>query len=523
MDAIELEIFGCLFSSIAEEMGVTLQRTGFSPNIKERRDYSCAIFDASAQMIAQAAHIPVHLGAMPLSTKAAIDAIQMQPGDAVILNDPFQGGTHLPDITIVTPVFLPKETTPRFYLANRAHHADVGGITPGSMPLSRSIDEEGVLISPQLLLRRGERVEGFFQFFLPQVRTPSEREGDLSAQLAANHVGERRLREAAEKYGAEKLSEAAEALCAYAEKMTRAAIQEIPAGEYSFTDILDDDGLSTKQIAIEAVLRVPGDGSLEIDFSKSSPQVEGCVNAVYAITLSACHYVFRALVDFDIPANSGVTRAIRVIAPSGSILDAKPPAAVAGGNVETSQRIVDVLLGALAKALPEKIPAASAGTMNNLTFGGVLPNHKHFAYYETIAGGAGAGPSWAGASAVQTHMTNTLNTPIEALEHTYPIQIERYRIAAGSGGRGQHNGGDGVERAFRFLVPATVTLLSERRENAPWGLSGGESGAKGENLLQREGEQQTLPGKASFEAKAGDLLVIKTPGGGGWGRHTRKE
>jgi N-methylhydantoinase B len=518
MDAIELEVFVCLFSSIAEEMGVTLQRTGFSPNIKERRDYSCAIFDADAQMIAQAAHIPVHLGAMPLSTRAAIESVPMRPGDAVILNDPFRGGTHLPDITIVSPVFLPGESTPRFYLANRAHHADVGGITPGSMPLSRSIDEEGVLIAPQLLMRDGEWVEPFLQDFLSQVRTPAERQGDLAAQLAANHVGVKRLLEATEKHGAAILSVAANALCDYAEKMTRAAISEIPAGTYDFQDVLDDDGLGHEQLPICVTLSVPGNGTLTIDFTGSSPQVEGCVNAVYAITLSACHYVFRALVDFEIPANSGVTRAISVIAPNGSLLDANPPAAVAGGNVETSQRIVDVLLGALAKALPAKIPAASAGTMNNLTFGGVTQAGDAFAYYETIAGGAGAGPGWHGASAVQTHMTNTLNTPIEALEHAYPIRVERYRLYEGSGGAGRYHGGDGVERAFRFLVPATVTLLSERRVSAPWGLAGGQPGACGENRRLRRGQVEPLAGKVSFEALADDILWIKTPGGGGFGK-----
>ena len=518
MDAIELEVFGCLFSSIAEEMGVTLQRTGFSPNIKERRDYSCAIFDADAQMIAQAAHIPVHLGAMPLSTRAAINDVPMQPGDAVILNDPFRGGTHLPDITIVSPVFLPGERSPRFYVANRAHHADVGGITPGSMPLSRSIEEEGVLIPPQLLMRGGQWAEPFLQDFLAQVRTPAERRGDLAAQLAANHVGVKRLSEAAEKYGAAMLSLAANALCDYAEKMTRAAIKGLPAGTYDFQDVLDDDGLGHERLPICVTLTVPGDGTLTIDFTGSSPQVEGCVNAVYAITLSACHYVFRALVDFDIPANSGVTRAISVLALRGSILDANPPAAVAGGNVETSQRIVDVLLGALAKALPGKIPAASAGTMNNLTFGGISPEGHAFAYYETIAGGAGAGPGWHGASAVQTHMTNTLNTPIEALEHAFPIRIERYRAHQGSGGAGEYHGGEGVERAFRFLVPATVTLLSERRVSAPWGLAGGQPGARGENLLLREGKPEPLPAKVSFEAKAGEVLLLKTPGGGGFGK-----
>lgn len=526
MDAISLAVFQHLFSSIAEEMGVTLQRTGFSPNIKERRDYSCALFDHRGQMIAQAAHIPVHLGAMPLSTQAAMEDISMRPGDVVIVNDPFRGGTHLPDITLVAPVFFPGEASPRFYVANRAHHADVGGTRPGSMPLSTHIDEEGLRLAPTLLLRGGVREASTWEKILGAVRTPEEREGDLAAQLAACHVGAARLHDAARRYPPARLTEAGEALCDYAERVTRHALRALPPGDYRFEDRLDDDGAGATDIPLRVVVTAHPEGAVTIDFSESAPELRGCLNAVEAITLSACHYVLRTLVDVDIPANSGVARAITLVAPRGSVVNACPPAAVAGGNVETSQRLVDVLLGAFAQALPDRIPAASAGTMNNLALGGVTPEGRPFAYYETIAGGAGAGPGWEGADAVQTHMTNTLNTPIEALEHAYPLRVRRYALRRQSGGPGAWRGGDGVVRAIEFLCPSAVTLLSERRTHAPWGLAGGQPGARGQNWLWQRGSSTPwtpeapgapLPGKVERDVQAGDILTLCTPGGGGFG------
>lgn len=520
LDPITLEVFANRFSSIAQEMGVTLRRTGCSPNIKERCDYSCALFDQNGEMVAQAAHIPVHLGSMPLSTKAAIERVEMKVGDAVILNDPYLGGTHLPDITIVSPVFLPGEEQPRFYVANRAHHADIGGVTPGSMPLSRHIDEEGVRIAPTKILENGKIVDSFMKDFLSKVRTPEEREGDIAAQLAANHVGIQRLLSLCSENGTASVCRASDGLLSYAEKITRNVIDQIPPGTYSFGDVIEDDGVGTKNIPIHVTVKVPGDQTLVADFSESSIQVPGCINAVYAITLSACFYVLRCLVPFDIPANGGVARPLRLIAPEGSVVNAREPAAVAAGNVETSQRIVDVLLGALSKALPDRIPAASCGSMNNLALGGKDPETgKNFSYYETIGGGCGAGPHWQGASGVHTHMTNSLNTPVEALEHEYPLRVRHYGIRGNSGGRGRYRGGDGVERQVEFLTSATATLISERRERPPWGLFGGEPGVCGENTVLRCGQKkpEALGGKVSLEMNPGDVLIIKTPGGGGFG------
>ncbi|MFQ5883017.1 MAG: hydantoinase B/oxoprolinase family protein [Candidatus Methylomirabilales bacterium] len=516
-DPIKLEVFKNLFSSVAEEMGVALCRTGHSPNIKERRDYSCAIFDGAGEMIAQAAHIPVHLGSMPLAVRGAMEGRSFDPGDTVVLNDPYKGGTHLPDITLISPVYGDKDAPPFFFVANRAHHADVGGMAPGSMAVAQEIFQEGVRIPPVKLVQRGTLNRDVLDLLLANFRTPQEREGDLEAQLAANETGGRRLLEIVAQYGLEEALHYMGELKAYAERMTREAIRRIPDGRYTFEDYLDDDGVTQEAVRIAVAVTVSGDQA-SIDFTGTSPQVAGSVNAVYAVTLSAVFYVFRCLVDFDIPSNAGCMAPLTVIAPKGTVVNALPPAAVAGGNVETSQRIVDALLGALATALPDRIPAASAGTMSNLTLGGYDPERgRNFAYYETIAGGMGARPTRDGMDAVHTHMTNTRNTPIEALEHAYPLRVLRYEIRGGSGGKGMYRGGEGIRRDVQLLVDATVGLLSDRRRFRPYGLQGGEPGEAGEGILMTPAGEKRLGSKFHIRARAGEIISIRTPGGGGYG------
>ncbi|MCC7126146.1 MAG: hydantoinase B/oxoprolinase family protein [Acidobacteria bacterium] len=523
IDPIQFEVFKNLFVSVAEEMGVTLCRTGFSPNIKERLDYSCAIYDAEGQTIAQGDHMPVHLGAMPLSVTAAIEHAPMEPGDVVILNDPFRGGTHLPDITLVSPVFVGSGTRPAYYVANRAHHSDVGGMTPGSMPLGREVYQEGLIIPPIKLVRRGEMVDDVLAMLLANVRTPDEREGDLTAQLAANRVGETRLREIVTKYGVEMVAGYAVALQDYTERVVRATVSQVPDGVYEFQDWLDDDGFSDRRIRIHVALRIDGDRA-EADFSDSDPQTTGGVNANLAITLSATLYAFRCLVADDVLYNAGIGRVVNVVAPEGSIVNARRPAAVAGGNVETSQRITDVILGALAKAVPDRIPAASQGTMNNVTLGGRDPRTgRSFAYYETIGGGMGGRNGRAGLSGVHTHMSNTRNTPVEAIEHYLPVRITRYGLRIGSGGSGEYAGGDGIVREYEVLTETAVTVLSDRRKHPPYGARGGQPGQRGRNTLVSDGVEQEIAGKASLTLSAGQRLRIESPGGGGYGRRSTKD
>jgi N-methylhydantoinase B len=522
-DPIRLEVFKHLFAAIAEEMGVTLRRSSYSPNIKERRDFSCAVFDAGGKMIAQAAHIPVHLGSMPLSVAAAIQAFPtFEPGDILILNDPFRGGTHLPDITLVSPVFVTEDPAiPRRvlagFVASRAHHADVGGITAGSMPIAREIYQEGLVIPPVKLFSAGEVNQAVFDLILANVRTPEERLGDLWAQIAANRRGEERLCQLVYRYGLGEVERYMQALLAYTERMTRKLIENLPDGNYQYTDYLDNDGIGEQAIPITASIWISGD-TARVDFTGSAAQLKGSVNAVFAITLSAVYYVFRCLIDLDVPNNSGCLVPIELIAPEGTVVNALPPAPVAGGNVETSQRIVDVLLGALYQACPERIPAASQGTMNNLTIGGWDPEKRSpFTYYETIGGGMGARAGSHGPSAIHSHMTNTLNTPVEALEYAYPLQVLRYEIRRGSGGAGLAIGGNGIRRDIRVMVDAQMSFLTERRVFQPYGLAGGRSGKAGENRLIRAGESHRLPGKGTIELKAGDIISIRTPGGGGFG------
>ena len=514
---VRLEIFKSLFHAIAEEMGATLKRTAFSPNIKERRDYSCAIFDHRGDMIAQGDHMPVHLGSMPLSVKAAIENRAIEPGNMIILNDPYKGGTHLPDLTLVSGVFAKRRLL--FYVACRAHHSDVGGMSPGSMPLAQEIYQEGLRIPPVTLLSNGKINRDVWDIVLANVRTPDEREGDLAAMIGANRTGDRRLAEIVAKYGWNEVSRYVTAILNYSERMTRHAISNIPDGTYEAGDFLDDDGVSEGPIAIRVKIRIDGDTAV-IDFSGSDPQAQGSVNAVYAITASAVFYVFRTLVGFSIPSNAGGMRPLQIIAPEGTIVNARPPAAVCGGNVETSQRIVDVLYKCLAQAIPDRVPAASQGTMNNLTFGAIDPRtNQPVAYYETVSGGMGARPTMDGLSAVHTHMTNSMNTPIEALEHAYPVRLVRYSLRRHSGGRGMWRGGDGVTRALQFLTKAQVTLLSDRRKFAPYGLNGAEAGARGVNVIIRnDGTQERLPSKFAISVEKGDVLSIQTPGGGGWGK-----
>jgi N-methylhydantoinase B len=575
-DAIALEVFKNLFHSIAEEMGAALRRTAFSPNIKERRDYSCAVFDATGEVIAMGDHMPVHLGSMPMSMRAAIDACftgsgPMQPGDIVMLNDPFRGGTHLPDITLVAPVYVDqsrrklrnrnpdkkrqgrvsRHARPDFYVASRAHHADVGGTYAGSMGLCREIYQEGVRIPPVKLMRRdltgkSEMNRDILALLLANVRTPEEREGDLGAQIAACHTGAERLREICARYGVEQIKRAADELLDYSEELMRAFLARVPPGEYRAEDFLDGDGIleddeiNDQPVKIAVIVKVSRKNAVTVDFTGSDPQVAGSVNAVAAITCSACFYVFRCLLTEDVPATAGLMRPIRVIAPEGTVVNALPPAAVAGGNVETSQRIVDVLMRALAHAIPDRMPAAASGTMNNLTIGGVdpratrvphptrfslggRPDDPHrgmpFAYYETIAGGMGARPGKAGVSGVHTHMTNSLNTPAEALEYAYPLRVRKYSLRPGSGGNGKFRGGDGIVREIEVLTDCEVTLLADRRSRGPWGLSGGSDGAPGKAFVTRhDGSVELMPGKFSTPLRQGERITIETPGGGGWGK-----
>lgn len=513
--ALELTIFNKLFAALAEEMGIVLRQSAFSPNIKERRDYSCALCSAAGELLAQAAHIPVHLGALPRTMAKVLPEFPLAPGDVLMLNDPYWGGTHLPDLTLIAPVYL--EGRLAFYLVNRAHHADVGGAAPGSMPLARDLREEGVIIPPTYLYRQGKLEEGFLHDLLGRMRVPGERRGDLAAQLAALHRGLVRLPALAARHGLDKLLEMSRELLDYSEQAMRALISAIPDGSYGFTDYLDDDGYGHQDLAIRLNLTIAGD-TARLDFRESCDQVTGGVNAVPPVVEAAAYYVFLTLLAEDYPINQGCFRPIEVITRPGSLLDPAFPAPVAAGNVETSQRLVDVVFGALALALPDTIPAASQGTMNNLAFGGVNPDGRgEFTYYETMAGGMGGRPGSPGLSGVHTHMTNTRNTPVEVLEHDYPVLVERYALRPGSGGAGQYPGGDGLRRDFQFLSEVRVSLLTERRRRGPYGLHGGMPGAPGENVLLTDKGEETLPGKLNLSLPAGSRLSIRTPGGGGWG------
>ncbi len=516
-DLVAAALYSELLSAITEEMGSHLRRAAFSPNIKERRDYSCALFLGDGTLVAQAAHIPVHLGSSSLSVRAVLASLELEEGDEAILNDPFAGGTHLPDVTLVRPVYLKKgrgrRNAPDFFLLNRAHHADIGGATPGSMGLARDVHAEGFRIPPVHFVRGGELSRDFATLFRAQVRQSEERFADLVAQRAANTLGESRLRDLAMRESLPRLVEGARALPLATAFAMRQALSRLARGVHRFEDRLDGDGFSDRPIRIRLALTIARGGAT-FDFRGSDEQVDGPVNANLAITLSCVGYALRCLLAGSAPFNDGVLEPVRVIAPKGSIVNAVAPAAVAAGNVETSQRIVDVVFGALSKALPARVGAASAGTMSNTSFG-----NSRFTYYETMGGGSGATAMADGASAVQTHMTNTLNTPIEMLEVSCPLRVVRYAIRRGSGGRGAHRGGDGIVREFEAREPMVASLLAERHARGPYGLNGGRAGRAGAASVRRAGSRakEKVPAKATLALRRGDVLCVETPGGGGHG------
>ncbi len=518
VSSVDIEILNKTLISIAEEMGIVLQRSAFSPNIKERRDFSCAIFDSSGQLLAQAAHIPVHLGAMPDTVAVIRRDFDLEPGDIIITNDPFAGGTHLPDITLISGVFSPRNERLLFYLVSRAHHADVGAKVPGSMALVRHLEDEGVVIRPSFFSKNGQILDDYLHDLVSLMRNKRERAGDLRAQVASLLRGETRLQDVLNRYGEERLFSQLPHLISYGKRFMENTIGRIPDGSYEFQDFLDDDGAGSGPIPIHTRIDICGDRAV-VDFDGTAMQLPTGLNATKSVTRSAVYYCFFCLVGEGYPVNSGSLAPVEVRIPVGCLLNPMPPAPVAAGNVETSQRVVDTVLGALSKALPEVIPAASCGSMNNLSIGGVGRHGDEFTYYETIGGGMGARPGKNGLSGVQVHMTNTLNTPIEALELAYPIMVEQYGIRRGSGGQGRYSGGDGIIRRYKFMSHCKFSLLTERRRLAPWGLNGGQDGRMGKNLLMRDGSDRVegLPGKCVIEAKPGDVLEIRTPGGGGWG------
>ncbi len=518
---IKQEIFFNLFNSLCEEMGEVLRLSAYSPNIIERKDFSCALFNKDQELVAQAAHIPVHLGSMSLCVKKTAEQIKSQvshgrwvhPGDVWISNDPYQGGTHLPDITVISPLFT-TDTEPSFYLVTRAHHSDIGGDTPGSMPISDHIEKEGLLIHPTWIKKNGVLEQSNYQKILEHSRTPKEREGDLKAQLAANKLGEKRLLGLLKKYSLEEIHFYMNAILDYGETITRSVIKQIPEGVYAFTDYLDDDGFSTNKIPLSLNLQIKND-ELLFDFTSTADQVKGPMNATRAIVWSAVSYVVKCLTTTLAKTQFHSMRPIHLKTRKGSVIDCSYPSPVAGGNVETSQRLVDVILGALALALPEQIPAASCGSMNNLSFGGFDSiRKKAFAYYETIGGGMGARSNQSGLSGVHTHMTNTLNTPIEVLENDLPIRVTRYCLRPPAKSSSDYLGGQGIHREFCFLCEAKVTLLTERRSIPPYGLGGGDRGQTGKNTLWHDHQKTELPSKKTFDVKAGDTLAIFTPSGG---------
>jgi len=511
MNAVELSLFAHRLNAFCDEMGAVLKRSALSPNIKDREDYSCALFNASGELVAQAAHIPVHLGSMAYAMRDVVQGMDWQPGDVVMFNDPFLGGTHLPDITVVAPVFIQDELAA--FSATRAHHADVGGISPGSMGIHTTLADEGVVIHPGHWFWSGQEQAAFIRGFLEHARNPEERTGDLAAQRAACNTGVSRLMAWAAETD---ISTGLEQLLAVSESYGRNTIAAIPDGCYRFDDTLEDDGLHHGPFTIRVEIAV-SDKKATVDFSGTAPQCAGPVNCPLSVTAAAVFYVFRCLMPEGTPQTSAIFRPILITAPKGCLVNARPGAAVAAGNVETSQRIVDVVLGALAQACPERIPAAAQGTMNNVIFGGKNDADGAWVYYETLAGGMGAHANGAGLSAVQCHMTNTRNTSIEVLEMHYPLRIREYAIRYGSGGAGMFCGGDGMIREWEALTACEISLLSERRETRPWGLNGGKAGQAGKNMLYTDGLWKKLPAKCTCTLKPGDQLRIETPGGGGYG------
>lgn len=505
MDAVELTLFVKRINAICEEMGSVLMRTAFSPNIKDRLDFSCAIFDANGRLCAQAAHIPVHLGSMAYAMADIVSRTDWQAGDMLILNDPYLGGTHLPDITVIAPVFHQQRLCA--FVANRAHHADIGATTPGSMPLARTLQDEGVVIAPTLIMRDGRLRNDEFEGLLGKLNNPDVARPDFIAQVSANRAGARRLGELLQTMTVSAFHGALHSLNDYAGALADSVFAGLTRGEYTFADVMDDDGHGHFDIPIRATIRIKRE-RIEVDFTGTAAQVNGNINCPLSVAAAAVYYCFYCLLPAQAPACAGTFRKISITAPKASLVNSRYPAAVAAGNVETSMRIVDVVMGALANILPDNIPAASHGSMNNVAMGSA-----NWDYYETLGGGMGAGPGTDGLSAVQTHMTNTLNTPVEILEKYYPLRITQYAVRHGSGGEGRHRGGDGIVREYQFLQPCHITLLTERRRQRPWGLAGGRPGKAGRNMFNG----RTVPGKTGFDAAPADRLTIMTAGGGGWG------
>lgn len=508
MDSVELSIFSSRMDAVCEEMGAVLRNAAFSPNIRDRLDFSCAVFDATGELCAQAAHIPVHLGSMAYAMAGVVARMDWQQGDMVILNDPFLGGTHLPDVTLIAPLYRGAELAA--FVVNRAHHADIGAEAPGSMPLSSRIEEEGLVLEPMHLIRAGTLDRGLLDTIVENTRNPDDAQGDFNAQISANRAGLARLGELVAELGLDDFHQGLVSLNDYAERLALVALGVIPDGEYRFEDCMDDDGQGNLDIPIRVRVEVSS-GRVDVDFTGTAEQVPGNINCPLSVAAAAVYYVFRCLMPDHTPACAGAFRSITLQAPEGCLLNARHPAAVAAGNVETSSRVVDVVMGALSRAVPDLIPAASHGSMNNLAMGSNEPGTS-WDYYETIGGGMGAGLAGGGQSGVQTHMTNTLNTPIEVLEARYPLRVIRYALRRGSGGCGFREGGAGLVREFEFLAPAQVSLLTERRRHAPWGIQGGGDGLPGRNFLNEE----QAPGKSALSVKRGDRLRIETPGGGGW-------
>ena len=507
IDPITLEVLRNQFESIAEEMGQTLIRGAYSPNIKERRDCSTALFDAEGRMVAQAEHIPVHLGAMPQSVEAIMEH-DPKPGDVFVLNDPFRGGTHLPDVTMVSPLAPEDEIVG--YAVSRAHHADVGGMTPGSMPAgAREIYQEGLRIPPTRLVEAGEIREDVRSLLLANVRNPGERKADLRAQLAANERAETRLGALFDEHGRETVLTGFDAVIDYSHDRIIAEIASLPDGTYEARDVLEGDGLTEADIEIAVAVTVDGE-TIHVDFAGTADQLDGNLNAPLAVATSAVYFVVRCVTDPEIPPNHGCYAPVTVEIPAGSLLNPEPPAAVVGGNVETSQRVTDVVFTALADAAPDRVPAQGQGTMNNLTIGA---RDGSFTYYETIGGGFGARATADGMDGVQVGMTNTLNTPVESIETEYPLRVERYALRPNSGGAGRFRGGLGLERTVTVERDATVSLLTERRRHAPSGVAGGEDGQVGENQIDGD----PVASKLTVDVEGGTTVTVRTPGGGGHG------
>lgn len=519
-DPITVEVIKGALTYTAEEMGITLRNSAYSPNIKERMDFSCTIFDCKKRLAAQAEHIPVHLGSMQLAVQKGLEKFngELEDGDMILFNDPYISGTHLPDITLICPIFYKGKIIA--YSANKAHHSDVGGKAPGSMAGDATeIYQEGIIIPPVKFVKRKVIDGEIAGILLNNVRTPEVRLGDLRAQIAANLLGKKRVLELADRYGVKTLYNAVEEILNYSERRMRTEINKMPRGSYSAEDYLENTGTSEKKVKIKVTITIKKN-QLLIDYTGTDKQVNGPVNAVMGVTLSGVYYVLRCLTDPAIPMNDGCYRPVTIRVPKGTLMNPTPPAPVAGGNVETSQRNVDVLLKAFAQILPERVCAACQGTMNNIAVGGInFESGKSWTFYETVAGGFGGRKGIDGVDALHTHMTNTMNTPIEAIETLYPIRFLKYELRRDSGGPGKWRGGVGLERSWMLLSSsATLSVLAERTKTSPWGLYGGKPGAKGEYyIIKRNGKRIKLKSKCTVKIEKGDIFVVRTPGGGGYG------